>query len=170
MRKLLAVAIVLASPLARAGVDGVFPRGIAGAEWNSSLAALQRLHPEGFLNPIASSAIPYLFVVPGPHKELLLHVPIKAVSYAFDSAGRLRVVYVQIDASDPDAALYDLAEALGEDYITEDVKKGRNYQWKPGATTLARMQIARTPPRLWIQLILTNVADKTVVSELERCD
>jgi len=170
MKLLCVFALLIPGAIAYAGVDDYFPRGLPNAEWSSSLATLQQRYPEGFLYPVASKSMPYHFVVPGTHKELGLHVPVRAITFGLSADGTLHVVWIHLDNSNPDTVLYDIAEALGENYTTQDVKNARNYGWKPGATTSVALQIARPLPTSWALLALSRIDEKSSALGICQCD
>ncbi len=140
-----------------AGIDEHFAEGALGLQWGATLQQVREAYPGGLSYTLAKSevapdTIPVKYAV-DPRVSLLgLSTPCGAVDFFFTKAARLKYVTCYFQFSERDTVLYEIAEELGQDYVTKDDIEGRTYSWRGGRSATVSLRIGRIAPFEWVYL------------------
>jgi hypothetical protein len=150
-------AVLFSSCATAGGVDDYFRNGVLGIEWGSTRQQVQTAYPNGRTTPHSGGVIGY--AIPGGMRILKVDVPVSEVRFQFTRANVLERVYIDFNYSERDLVLYGVAEALGQDYVTEEREQERIYKWKRGQSSLAVLEVGKEPTLDWVILVVDPVTE-----------
>jgi hypothetical protein len=138
-----------------AAAQDLFATGVLGTQWGSTLQTIKEKYPKGFAwhgeNRKRESIIYQVtgeFTLPGTT------TPIRMVEFRFSMQNQLRSVALHFDPADADAALYDIANLLGQDYGTKDDIISRFFYWKPNRVSVAAFSLGLGEQYPWAHLVV----------------
>jgi len=143
-------------------VDEYFAEGALGVRWGATLEQVLEAFPGGLSYPLAESetdadTIPVMYVV-DPRVSLPgLRTPCGSVAFLFTRSVQLKRIACYYPFSDRDSVLYEIAELLGQDYLTRDDSKGRTYSWRNGQGATVGLRIGSIAPFEWVVLTVCPI-------------
>jgi hypothetical protein len=146
-------------------VDDYFDEGVLGLKWGATLTQVQEKFPGGVTYPAegerGSDYMAYQVAVES--KAIGIELPPSLAILAFTKSGNLRGVSFHFNYADRDTVLFQVAEAFGQNYSSQDAALEHKYRWKRGHTSSVALSIGRAPPHTWVYLSVW--ADSDVQSQ-----
>jgi hypothetical protein len=75
-----------------------------------------------------------------------------SLAFVFTKTAQLKRVGCYFQFSQRDTVLYQIAEVLGQDYLTKDDSEGRTYSWRGGQSAAVALRIGIIAPFEWVVL------------------
>jgi hypothetical protein len=135
-------------------VDDYFEEGVLGLKWDATLPQVQQQFPGGVTYPAEGedreSYLSYQVTV--ETKATGIELPRSVAIFVFTKSQKLRHVSFHFEYSDRETVLYQVAEAIGQDYSIRDDELERKYRWKRGRTSHVALSVGRVTPYTWVYL------------------
>jgi hypothetical protein len=143
--------LLICASTAHADVDGQFSKGVLGVAWTASLEDVRAKFPGGTAWPNGGETGlgEVVYAVAGDFKVLDVEVTVPLVHFIFSKENNLVRVFFHFRLADRDAALYGIAQILGQDYTVRDAAMARIFEWKPGRLAVAKFEIGSGPAFPW---------------------
>jgi hypothetical protein len=156
MLKTIAAVLALSTGTTALGdVDSEFPSGAHGIQWGSTLQQVQVAHPGGTASPTSEGEVVYALA--GDFRVLGVDLSVPLIQFVFTKQNQLQRVFWHFRHSDREAALYGVAQRLGQDYAISDEARGRVFRWKPGQASFANFEIGTGPQFPWAFLAARSI-------------
>jgi len=140
-------------------VDVYFADGAFGVEWGATLQQVQAAHPGGtaWRQRDEEGIGEVVYAVTGDFRVLGTDAPVILVHFVFTKENKLQRMFFHFRYADREAALYAIAEILGQDYSTRDEDGARTFGWRRGRASLAKFEIGSSPQFPWAFLAVRTM-------------
>ena len=146
--------VALIVPAAMAGtVDDYFEEGVLGLKWDATLPQVQEKFPGGVTYPTRGEKGDSLsYQVTMETKAIGIELPPSIAMFAFTQSQKLRNVTFNFSYADRETVLYQVAEAIGQDYSSHEDELEHVYRWKRGRMSYVSLSVGRVTPHTWVYL------------------
>jgi hypothetical protein len=144
---------------ATADVDAHFGKGALNAAWGSTLQSVQAMYPGGTAWPQKEEdgVGEVVYAVSGNFRVLGMDLKPSLVHFVFTKQDQLQRAFFHFRFNDREAALYEIAQVLGQDYSIRDEAGSRAFTWKEGQASFAKFEVSSHPQFGWCLLAVRSM-------------
>jgi hypothetical protein len=156
------VTVALMVHAAMAGtVDDYFEEGVLGLKWDATLPQVQEKFPGGVTYPTTGERgdTHLTYHVTVETKAIGIELPKSFAIFSFTKSQTLRNVSFHFSYADRETVLYQVAEAIGQDYVSRDDELEHVYRWD-GLTSFVALSVGRVTPHTWVYLQVWSDSDR----------